>query len=219
MNLRADKKIVHIGIALDESGSMASSRRETVSGLNEHIQEYKKFSDIETTLTLVKFSSRDNISTVFNATPINNIVDFTDKDYNPNGTTAMYDGVAKLLNEMKNSIIDNDFTTYVILIISDGAENCSVEYNSKQISEMISERLDTKRWTINYIGANQDLSVVKYTLNLAGGSSLKYSSDSTGTTDMWNNVNTASVRYMSTRSTTSNDDIKLESFSKGLFTN
>jgi hypothetical protein len=218
MNLRQDKKIVHIGIALDESGSMSGCKKETVSGINEHIQEYKKFSDIDTTLTLVKFSGANSISTIFNAIPINEITDFTDNDYNPNGCTAMYDGVAKLLNEMKNSISDNEFTTYVILIISDGDENASREFNSIQLSKMITERIDTKRWTINYIGANQDLSKIKENLTLAGGSSLRYDSSSVGTQDMWNNVNNATVRYMSTRSSTSNDDIKLASFSKGLFT-
>jgi hypothetical protein len=198
MNLRRDKKIVHIGIALDESGSMSSLKRETLSGLNEQIQALRKHSDVSSTLTLVTFEGADEVKVRYSVIPIEEMKDLTDEDYNPDGMTAMYDGVGKLLNEM-SKIEDTEESTYVILVVSDGAENASMEFNSAKIADMIKERQDTKRWTINYIGANQDLSVVQQTLGLNSGNSLCFMASAAGTSNMWATNATCLSGYMSQR--------------------
>jgi hypothetical protein len=203
MNLR-NKKIVHVGIALDQSGSMDFTKKQTISGLNEQIQELKKHKDIDTTITWVTFSGPSDVEVVYSVVPVNSIVEIDDKSYNPNGTTAMFDGVARLLNEMSQKINDDLDTTYLILVVSDGEENSSVEYDSKKIAEMIKERKDSKRWTIIYIGANQDLSQVQEILGIDASNMLGYTSTPSGTAAGWNCLASSTTRYMSSRSSLNN---------------
>jgi hypothetical protein len=130
----------------------------------------------------------------------------------------MRDGVARLLNELKQKVVDDENTTYLILIVSDGEENASVEYSSKSIADMIIERKDTKRWTISYIGANQDLTVVAKDLGISKGNLCGYDSSGAGTADMWNTTRGATIRYMSARSVTDNNPEALEKLSGNYFT-
>jgi uncharacterized protein YegL len=199
MNLRKDKKVVHVGIALDESGSMSGVKRETLSGLNEQIQELKKHSDIDSTITLVTFAGDKDVKVKYSAVPISEIDTIKEEDYNPNGSTAMYDGVARLLNELQQKVVDNDETTYLVLIVSDGEENASKEYNSSKIAEMIKTRQETKKWTVSYLGANQDLTIVQQTLGLSAGNYFKYTGDVAGTQLMWTTSSNSIGNYMKAR--------------------
>ena len=198
MNLRSDKKVVHLAIALDESGSMLSIRKQVLTGLNEQIQEMKKHSDIESTVTLVTFAGDSDVKTKYAAVPINEISEIKEEDYNPDGMTAMYDGVGRLFNQLKQSVEDTDQTLYLVVVVSDGEENSSKEYDSGKISQMVKERLATKRWSINYIGANQDLTMVKENLGVLGGSNtLSFVSTQSGTQQMFRSNVNATARYMS----------------------
>jgi len=79
------------------------------------------------------------------------------------------------LLKMKNEIEDTDDTHYLIIIISDGEENASKEYDYDRIGSLIRRLQDTKRWTFVYIGANQDLSKLSNKMKIPSGnvSSLK----------------------------------------------
>ena len=209
MNLRKDKKVVHLAIALDESGSMAGTKRETISGVNEQIQELKKTSAVDSTVTLVTFAGPTSIKVLYSAKPISEVKELTDEDYNPSGGTAMYDGVGRLFNELQQKVVDDESSTYLVLIVSDGEENTSVEYNSPKIAQMVKDRLVTKRWSINYIGANQDLSIVTQTLGLSKNSSLSYTSNIRGTQKMWSNTRNCTMNYVAAcRAASSDDEIR-----------
>lgn len=214
MNLRQDRKVVHIGIALDESGSMAGCKKETISGLNEQIQEIKKHSNIDSTITWVTFSGASDIKVKYSAKPISEIDIITEDQYNPNGTTAMYDGVARLINEMQQKVVDNDYTTYLILIISDGYENASKEYTAKQLADIIKEKQTTNRWTISYLGANQDLTVVNENLGFNNGNLFVYKDDSLGTNSMWNTAAVSTRCYMQSREEMTNNENTYKILSK-----
>ena len=206
MNLRKDKKTVHLAIALDESGSMAGTKKETISGINEQLQELKKTSSIDSTVTLVTFAGPTDIKVIHSVTPIGQVKELTDNDYNPNGGTAMYDGVGRLLNEIQQKVVDDETTTYLVLIVSDGEENSSSEYKSADIADMIQKRLGTKRWSVNYIGANQDLTVVTQSLGINLGNSHRYKSNVVGTRAMWNTTKDCTAMYLAKCSTAT--DIK-----------
>jgi len=200
MNLRQNekqKRKLHVAIVLDESGSMLSTKTETISGLNEQLQEYKKNDKIDTTLTLVTFSGPQDVNIRYLLRPISEITGFTDADYNPDGATAMYDGIGKALAAIKNTAKDDDLTNYLVLVVSDGQENASKEFNANIIAEMINERTVTKKWSINYIGANQDLSKISRTLGInLEHNTLTYNNTTDGTQQMWTSNTGSTARYM-----------------------
>ena len=218
MNLRTEpkqKKKLHFIIALDESGSMESIKNVTIDGLNENIQEHRKKSDdIDTTVTLVTFSGSDNVKLRYLLQPIQDVEMFNDQSYKPDGCTAMYDGVAKALLSVRSAVKDDDdLTSYLVLVVSDGYENASKEFDALKVSEIIKELQDTKRWSINYAGANQDLSIVKQTLGLGSvGNTLTYEASNLGATNMWNSVTNNTVRYRGTVSSCSTAQAVPKSF-------
>lgn len=198
MNLRTDKKKLHATIVLDESGSMDVVRDEMITGLNEYIQDLRsKAEKFDITVTFVKFSGHDQIHPVHIAKPVNEVEDLTREDYTPNGLTAMYDGVAKGLNLLKQNVEDSEDTAYMAIIVSDGAENNSREYDSSKIAEMIKERQDTKRWTITYLGANHDLTQVQQNLGLNNGNIAYYTNSGTGVNTAFGGLRSSTVSYMS----------------------
>lgn len=159
MNLRIDEKqkVEHVAIILDQSGSMESIKVPTLTGVNEQIQTLRKNSDgIQTFVTLTKFS--DTVDITYFDRNINDVQELTKDDYIPGGITAMLDAVGLTINRMKNDINEGiDDVSYLLVIVSDGMENASKEYTWQQVKDLIKQcELDNK-WTITYMGANQDL--------------------------------------------------------------
>jgi len=159
MNLRIDKKqkVEHVAIILDQSGSMESIKIPTLTGINEQIQTLRKNSNgIETFVTLTKFNNEVEIE--YFDRQLDDIKEFSTDDYIPSGMTAMLDAVGLTINRMKNDIDEGtDDVSYLLVIVSDGMENASKEYTWQQVKDLIKQcELDNK-WTITYMGANQDL--------------------------------------------------------------
>ena len=101
--------------------------------------------------------------------------EFESHAYRPNGSTALYDATGYTLDMMqKMEGIDEDDTTCLVLICTDGEENASKHFNAKQIAERIQTLNNTKRWTITYLGPNNvDLSKVKQGINTSYGNMLR----------------------------------------------
>lgn len=191
----------HIFFVLDKSASMDMIRSETIEHFNEQIEQVQKDSqDMETSVSLVVFDH--NVKTQFFNQPLKKLKPLTLKTYQPSGSTAMYDAVGITIDRAEKEIKDITKKDVAILfiIISDGQENSSKEYNRADIAERIQRLQETKRWTFAYLGANQDLSKVIEDLNLYEGNVQAFVADSQGVraaTAM--SVNSTS-RYMKSRS-------------------
>lgn len=159
MNMRIEekRKVEHVAIILDKSGSMESIKNPTLTGINEQIQTLRKNSNgIETFVTLTNFN--DGVEFKYFDKPINEVQELTKEDYIPNGLTAMLDAVGLTINRLKNDIDENnDDVSYLLIIVSDGMENASKEYTFDQVKKLIDECNNDNKWTVTYMGANQDL--------------------------------------------------------------
>jgi Mg-chelatase subunit ChlD len=201
---KVEKQISHVAIILDESGSMSSVAGVTINGVNEQIQKIKeagKSKIVETFVSFVTFNSNGQTKfRVFNQ-PVDSLKEITAADYKPNGLTAMYDAVGetfdKYLAETKH---EDKNTTYLVVIVSDGEENDSKKYLAKDVAEKIQALQVTGRWTISYMGANQDLSKVSKDLGISLGNMAKYSSTRGGTMKAMSSNAMAVGDYMTTRS-------------------
>lgn len=174
------KSKVFISFVLDESGSMSVGKDAVVSGLNEQIQTLKsKFKDsqAEVVVSFVKFA--DNIISLYEGKTLENLVEFESHAYKPNGSTALYDGVGYCLDMMERMDgINDEGNSALVCVATDGEENASRHFNSKQIAEKIQSLQNTKRWTITYLGPNTvDLSKVKQNMHTYFGN--MYSADLT----------------------------------------
>ena len=141
MDMPKDKiENMHIAIILDSSGSMQSCAKATISGFNEQIDaiqsEANKFNRQDNTfITLTVFNSKPEI--VFSHESINKLQHLSEKDYCPEGMTALYDAIGQTITNLKSkSDIDHHKNGYLIIIMTDGMENASKEYREADIANL-----------------------------------------------------------------------------------
>lgn len=144
------KKKVLVNFILDKSGSMEVVRDTTISGVNEYIQTLKKDENIDYTFSLTMFDT-EVVRPVVDK-PLAGLEPLTKSEYVPNGGTALYDAVCRTIKQAQDSVADKVIT----VIMTDGEENSSREYDQNDMRDLI-KRLEGKgNWTFVYLGANQD---------------------------------------------------------------
>lgn len=183
MNLRTNKKEKkeYVLFVLDKSGSMNGIRKETLSGLNEQIQELKKTAkEIETKVSMVTFDSE--VEFLRWNQPLEEFEELKDEEYQPNGMTAMLDAVGMSMDRLRNEVdTSTNDVSFLVIIVSDGYENSSREYDWTKVAEIVKKAKDDNRWTVTYMGANQDLSIVTTQMGLDTGNTVTWTTTNTGT--------------------------------------
>lgn len=140
------KKMLDVVFILDKSGSMSGSEENTISSFNEYLEKEKK-NPFETRVTTVLFS--DSYKMLYKRNPIKNVKPLTEKEYYVGGCTALYDALGNTISYMKRQ----NPTQVLFIVITDGYENASKEYNKDKIKRMIESHSD---WEFIYIGADID---------------------------------------------------------------
>ena len=157
-------------IILDESGSMSSIYRETLSSMNEVLggirKEQETYPEQKNFVSIITFEGEGirGVKTRRDRVPVESVKNFTDKDYRPGGCTPLYDAMGKTLNELEGLVHADD--RVMVTVITDGYENSSEEYSGKTIKALV-DRLRRKGWTLSYIGANQDAVEVARELHIS----------------------------------------------------
>lgn len=150
------KARTYVAIVLDKSGSMAGTKKETISGFNEQIQQMKENAkDQEIFCSLVTFNG-EVYEHLWNVNA-GDLSEASESDYIPNGGTAMRDAmgytIQKLLDTTDHANEDN---AYLVVVISDGQTNTDQHYSSAGLKEMIEACRGTGRWTFTYMGCSKE---------------------------------------------------------------
>jgi uncharacterized protein with von Willebrand factor type A (vWA) domain len=136
-----------VGLLLDESGSMAGRKDETIQAVNTYFDSLKGH---KAHVTFATFDSGQGVR--FRQTDVlaEKITPLTAKTYVPNAYTPLLDAVGKLIQMMTGQAGDKD--KVVVVVVTDGAENASKEFNLIQVRELIAS-LQEKQWAFAFIGA------------------------------------------------------------------
>ena len=186
-----------ISFILDESGSMASCYNETVAGYNEYIkgqrnQEGKCF------VSLTKFEG-GKTTNLYENLDINEVPDLGRNNYNPAGGTNLLDAIGSTILNVDSKLKTmkkKDRPSVLIIIMTDGEENCSRKFNNNQIKELI-KSCEKSNYTFMFLGANIDSFAVASSYGLSAGSTASYStSNMSATMDV---VGAATTRYRALR--------------------
>lgn len=173
-------------MVMDASGSMGRMREEALDACNQQLRDIRKNvegDDIVARVGLVKFASTVEEPTVWNR-PISKVNNLQKRDYKTGGMTAMLDAVGTAIDKlMELEDINDEDTTVLVNIISDGDENNSKEYSYEAIAEKIKKLQETGRWTFTYSGANQDLSKLSQRLSIPTGNMQAWTATSKGLKD------------------------------------
>ena len=149
--------LLHICFVLDESGSMYNSIDDVTEGFQKLIDEQKKEKNGECIISLYRFS--DTVKKDYIGKPVDEVSKLI---YSPCGCTAMNDGVGTAIDEIGKWLSDMDESERpsknMIVIMTDGQENASKEYNFDTVKAKIKHQEEKYSWTFVYMGTNlQDL--------------------------------------------------------------
>lgn len=164
--------LTYIGVLVDRSGSMEDMRTEMEFALDAYLKTQADEPG-EARVTLAQF---DNVyETVYRWQPIESVPKYR---LQPRNATALLDAIAQLVIESGEALSalpeEQRPGTVIIVIITDGHENSSVEYTREAVKEMISRQQSTYSWQFVFLGANIDSVQVAGGLGIDAGSSMDF---------------------------------------------
>jgi Mg-chelatase subunit ChlD len=166
-----DKVVTEVFCVVDRSGSMGSIIDDAVGGYNSFLSDQRKLED-EAYLTLVIFDHEYEV--VYERMPMKEVPDATIETFKPRGTTALWDAVGFTLKDAMDRLENYPHDLQVIVvIITDGANNASIEYTPEKVKEMV-EQCKTKGWHFSFLAANIDVFDVGNSMGIPMGSSVQY---------------------------------------------
>jgi hypothetical protein len=199
------KNLTWIVCVLDESGSMGSIKNDVIGSFNQFISEQQKVEG-EASCTLVKFNSK--IEKVYENMSILNIPNLDESNYKPSAMTRLYDAIGSTIKETKSSIKvlseENKPEKVLFVILTDGQENTSKEFNRVTVFTKIAKR-EKKGWNFIYLGANQDAMKEGGKIGLSKGKTATWSADSEGIYNAFSAASSYATKY---RSATTLEDIQ-----------
>lgn len=156
------KETTYYTFILDRSGSMRDIQKATIDSFNEQIGTLKRlqneYPEQKYIVSLVIFD--DEIETVVDSKPVNEVALLTESTYGPRGGTALRDAIGKTIADIKikhGSILTEqvDSTEAFVVVLTDGHENASKEYSVESVKNIINEVQEKKNWSITFIGSDQ----------------------------------------------------------------
>lgn len=145
-------KTTRILVIQDRSYSMKNRVAETISGYNEYIESLAKDDSDEAYLTLVQFD--DHYEVKEKNKEVSKLEPLSETTFVPRGWTALLDAVGKGITEFKKTINEGDRA--FVVIMTDGGENSSTEFDKRSISNLIKACEDEGHWTFTFLGAGRD---------------------------------------------------------------
>jgi len=186
---------VEIVCVIDRSGSMSSIRSDAIGGFNTFLKEQKSVPG-EATLTLALFDHE--YITLHNAVNLRDVPELTTETYVPRGNTALYDAIGRTI-DVVGSRLDKSATKpdkVIVVILTDGEENSSIEYPRARVAEMIRHQQDKYSWEFVFLAANQDAFQSGAGLNIKSSNTANFAANAKGTADAYSYISatTASMR-------------------------
>lgn len=149
-NIRGEKAVTDVIFILDKSGSMRYYTDETIRGFNTMLDVQRK-EEGRAYITTVLFNEKSVY--LHEREEIEKVKKLTRKDYEAGGCTALLDAVGNAIEKAGRSRCGNKT---VVIVITDGLENASVNYTYKEIREKIASRR-LQGWEFIFLGANIDV--------------------------------------------------------------
>jgi hypothetical protein len=188
----SDPNYTALMLIIDRSGSMSSIREDMVGGLNGLLEEQKKQPGL-LTVSVVSFDNQIDLLHRM-ADPAGVAIELE-----PRGGTALYDAMGVGINTLASDIDALPEharpSTVQVIVVTDGAENSSIEYDGPLIKKLVTEKTTTGNWDVMFLGANQDAVMKAAEIGISRESSLTYSSNSRSV----HNMTSSAARYVSDR--------------------
>ena len=189
--MKNKNNITEIVFILDRSGSMGGLESDTIGGFNSMLRDQKK-KEGKAFVSTVLFDHESIV--LHDRIPVENVPEMTDSDYTVRGCTALLDAIGDAVKHIGNIhkyARPEDVPEHTMYIITtDGLENASRRYNSKEIKALI-EKKKKLGWEFLFIGANIDAIETAGRYGIDSDRAVNYHADSQGTAAVFRAVNKA----------------------------
>lgn len=138
------KRQVDVMFVFDRSGSCAGTELDMMRGFNNFIK-HEKDERNEDFITVSLFDHENKV--VYDRTPVKRVKGL---EYQVRGNTALYDSLCENLKSLQRKKDDN--TEVIVVIMTDGADNSSHEYDIDKTRGLISG-LKRQGWNFIFLGA------------------------------------------------------------------
>lgn len=175
------KNFTEVVFILDESGSMECLKSDTVGGFNSLIEKQKS-EEGEAVVSAVLFSTESRV--LLDRVPVDRVKKLTDRDYCPNGGTALLDAVGDAVKHIGNIhkyARPEDVPEHTLFVINtDGMENSSRRYTADKVKKMISRQQEKYGWEFIFLGANIDAAETAESIGIGRASAVDFVYDDIG---------------------------------------
>jgi len=166
---------------IDRSGSMGGLEGDTIGGFNSMLAK-QQAEPGECRVTTVLFDNYYEI--LHDRIDMKAVRPMTDKEYFVRGSTALLDAVGRSINKIggvqKNTAEDCRAEKVLFVIITDGMENASREFDYSGIKSMIERQKSKYGWEFIFLGANIDAVEVADRFGVARNRAQNFHNDSKG---------------------------------------
>jgi len=145
-------EFLNIRMVLDRSGSMNRRIKDTIDSINAFIQDQKD-NKIFGVLTLSTFDSI-SIDVPIHRKEVKKLQELDYDFLKPRAGTPLLDAIGIAIHDLENNPVKED-EKKVLVIVTDGYENSSREYNPDTIRDLIKTKTE-EGWLIVYLGADHD---------------------------------------------------------------
>lgn len=187
-----------ITVVLDRSGSMQSVKSDTIGGFNSFLKDQQEGNG-EATISLMQFDDKFEVN--YKARDIRTAPELTSDTFQPRGMTALYDAVGKSVvetGERLAALKEADRPEKVIfVIITDGEENSSKEYQNARVREMIKHQTETYSWEFVFLGANISAEKVGGQMGVKLGNTMTFAANTDGVSAAFGSVSKGISSYRS----------------------
>jgi uncharacterized protein YegL len=188
--------ITEIICIIDKSGSMSPTKGDTIGGYNGFINEQRKL-DGKAKITTVFFNY--TVNDFESSTDLQECKLLDDKNYSPNGGTALLDAIGLTIENTNKRLIkttkNERLNKVLCVIITDGEENASKLYNKEQIFDLIEHQTELHGWEFIFLGANQDAIKAGSSIGIRSDRSMTFSADSKGFDSVYTTMSNLTMNY------------------------
>jgi len=161
---------------------------DVVGGFNEFVDRQRDGDD-DVRVSLVQFDSQDPFEVVFDGVGIGLVPPLTRATYVPRASTPLYDAVGQMIakadeeisTRAEKGLVGED---QIVLIVTDGRENASVEHTRASVLSMVENRR-ARGWVFTFLGADQDSFREGAKVGVAPGNRFNWAKTPYGVKKMW----------------------------------